>query len=58
MHVARTQPRGDAFMILALDDDVPEDVAASIRAHPGVADLWIVRLGNGDGPETGAAEPS
>ena len=50
MHVARTQPRGDAFMILALDDDVPDDVAASIRANPGVADLWIVRLGNGNGP--------
>jgi D-3-phosphoglycerate dehydrogenase len=58
MHVARTQPRGDAFMILALDDDVPEDVAASIRTNPGVADLWIVRLGNGEGPTGGDAEPS
>jgi len=45
-------------MTLALDDDVPDDVAASIRTNPGVADLWIIRLGNGDGSGTGVAEPS
>ena len=45
MHLARTQPRADAFMILALDDDVPEPVAASIAAQEAVLDLWVVHLG-------------
>ena len=45
MHLARTRPRADAFMILALDDDVPEGVADAIRTHEAVLDLWIVRLG-------------
>ena len=29
MHLARSQPRADALMILALDDAVPADVAAA-----------------------------
>jgi len=45
MHVARTAPREDAFMILALDDDVAATVEASIRGLEGIIDLWTVRLG-------------
>ncbi len=45
MHVARTAPREDAFMILALDDDVPVQVADAIRTHEAVLDVWIIRLG-------------
>jgi D-3-phosphoglycerate dehydrogenase len=45
MHVARTAPREDAFMILALDDDVPAGVEAAIRELDGIIDLWTVRLG-------------
>ncbi len=45
MHLARTRPREDAFMILALDDDVPAPVAESIRTHEAVIDVWTIRLG-------------
>jgi D-3-phosphoglycerate dehydrogenase / 2-oxoglutarate reductase len=45
MHLARTRPREDAFMILALDDDVPPQVADAIRHHEAVIDLWTIRLG-------------
>jgi D-3-phosphoglycerate dehydrogenase len=45
MHLARTRPREDAFMILALDDDVPPAVADAIRSHEAVLDLWTIRLG-------------
>lgn len=44
MHLARTTPRADAFMILALDDPVPDATAARIRALDAVMDLWLVRL--------------
>lgn len=47
MHLARTRPREDAFMILALDDDLPETVAQAIRTQEAVRDLWTIRLGNG-----------
>ncbi|MFL5713625.1 MAG: phosphoglycerate dehydrogenase [Chloroflexota bacterium] len=47
MHLARTRPREDAFMILALDDDVPDTVADAIRTHEAVTDLWTIRLGAG-----------
>jgi L-serine deaminase len=33
MHLARSAPRQDALMILALDDDVPDSVAREIRGH-------------------------
>ncbi len=46
MHLARRAPREDAFMILALDDDVPPAVAEAIRALDAVLDLWVVRLGS------------
>ena len=45
MHVARSAPRADALMILALDDDVPESLAGSIRDHESLIDLWTIRLG-------------
>jgi D-3-phosphoglycerate dehydrogenase len=45
MHLARSGPRQDAFMILALDDDVPESIAEAIRTHEAVLDLWTIRLG-------------
>jgi D-3-phosphoglycerate dehydrogenase len=46
MHLARSRPREDALMILALDDDVPEAVEAAIRGLDAVIDLWIIRLGS------------
>ena len=45
MHVARSAPRADALMVLALDDDVPDSLAASIRDNEGLIDLWTIRLG-------------
>jgi D-3-phosphoglycerate dehydrogenase len=45
MHLARTRPRADAFMILALDDPVPAAVAEAIRTQEAVLDLWVVDLG-------------
>ncbi len=45
MHLARTRPREDALMILALDDDVPPAVEAAIRGQDAVLDLWAIRLG-------------
>ena len=45
MHLARTRPREDAFMLLALDDDVPAAVADAIRAQEAVIDVWTIHLG-------------
>jgi len=45
MHVARSGPRADALMILALDDDVPPAALEEIRTHEGLADLWLIHLG-------------
>ena len=45
MHLARSGPRQDALMILALDDDLPDRVAEAIRASDGVLELWSIRLG-------------
>ncbi len=45
MHLARTRPREDAFMILALDDDIPSEISEAIRTQEGVTDLWAIRLG-------------
>jgi len=45
MHLARTRPREDALMILALDDDVPPAVEEAIRAQDAVLELWAIRLG-------------
>jgi len=46
MHLARTRPRQDALMILALDDDVPAAVSDAIRNQEAVLDLWAIRLGS------------
>ena len=45
MHVGRSAPRADALMILALDEDVPPEVAEAIRGHDSVIELWTIRLG-------------
>ncbi len=45
MHLARTRPREDALMILALDDDVPPAIEQAIQAHDAVLELWTIRLG-------------
>ena len=47
MHVARSGPRKDALMILALDEDVPEAALTSIRAHEALTDLWLIHLEDG-----------
>ncbi len=44
MHLARRAPREEAKMILALDEPVPDEAAAAIRADPEVLELWLVRL--------------
>jgi D-3-phosphoglycerate dehydrogenase len=43
MTLARTAPRADALMLLAVDDDVTDAVATAIRNHPAVLDLWVIR---------------
>ncbi|MEA2518315.1 MAG: D-3-phosphoglycerate dehydrogenase / 2-oxoglutarate reductase, partial [Chloroflexota bacterium] len=45
MHVGRSAPRADALMVLALDEDVPVEVADAIRGHEAVIELWAIRLG-------------
>lgn len=45
MHLARSAPRADALMILAVDEDVPPEVAEAIRAFEPVLDVWTIRLG-------------
>jgi D-3-phosphoglycerate dehydrogenase len=45
MHLARRRPREEALMVVALDDAVPDTVAAAIRAFDAVLDLWVIRLG-------------
>ena len=44
MHLGRSAPRADAFMVLALDEDVPAGVAEQIRTQEAVLDLWTIRL--------------
>ncbi|MEI7743619.1 MAG: phosphoglycerate dehydrogenase [Chloroflexota bacterium] len=45
MTLARSAPRADAFMVLALDDDAPAGVVERIRGDEAVLDVWIIRLG-------------
>ncbi|HYM83277.1 MAG TPA: phosphoglycerate dehydrogenase [Candidatus Dormibacteraeota bacterium] len=45
MHLARRRPREDAFMVLALDDDVPADVVDALRGDEAILDVWAIRLG-------------
>ena len=44
MYVARSEPRADAYMILALDDAPDADVASRIKAMEAMLDLWLIRL--------------
>jgi D-3-phosphoglycerate dehydrogenase len=44
MQVGRNRPRGDAVMILAVDEPVPESLRARIREVPGMNDLQYVTL--------------
>jgi D-3-phosphoglycerate dehydrogenase len=44
MQVGRDAPRGHAVMIIAVDDEVPEDARARLRAIEGMADLKYVVL--------------
>jgi D-3-phosphoglycerate dehydrogenase len=41
--LARTASRQDALMLLAVDDEVPGEVAARIRGIPDVLDVWVIR---------------
>jgi len=43
MTLARTAPRLDALMLLAVDDEVPDAVVDQIRNHPAVIDVWSIR---------------
>jgi D-3-phosphoglycerate dehydrogenase len=44
MHLGRSDKRSVAFMILALDESVPEAVAQSIRSYEGMLDVWLIHL--------------
>jgi D-3-phosphoglycerate dehydrogenase len=45
MTLARTAPRQNALMLLAVDDDVSDDIAARIKNEPAVLDVWVIRAG-------------
>ncbi len=45
MTLARSAPRGDAFMVLCLDDVPPVTLVDDINAVEGMVDTWLVRLG-------------
>jgi len=44
MHLGRSDRRSIAFMILALDEPVPEAVADQVRAYDGMLDVWLISL--------------
>ncbi len=44
MHLGRSDKRSIAFMILALDEPVPESVAKQVRAYDGMLDVWLINL--------------
>jgi D-3-phosphoglycerate dehydrogenase len=44
MQVGRNRPRGDAVMILSVDEPVPEEVQEEIRHIPGMSDVQSVVL--------------
>ncbi|MGZ3587238.1 MAG: phosphoglycerate dehydrogenase [Candidatus Limnocylindrales bacterium] len=44
MHLARTTPREDAFMILALDEPIAPEAAQRLRELDAVLALWVVHL--------------
>jgi D-3-phosphoglycerate dehydrogenase len=44
MQVGRDRPRGDAVMILSVDEPVPDSIQARIREVPGMTDVQSVTL--------------
>ncbi|HEY0491834.1 MAG TPA: phosphoglycerate dehydrogenase [Candidatus Dormibacteraeota bacterium] len=44
MQVGRDRPRGDAVMILSVDEPVPDSIQAKIREVPGMTDVQSVTL--------------
>jgi D-3-phosphoglycerate dehydrogenase len=44
MQVGRNRPRGDAVMILTVDEPVPESLRARLREIPGMAELQYVTV--------------
>ena len=40
----RSDKRSIAFMILALDEPVPESVAERIGSYEGMLDVWLINL--------------
>lgn len=46
MQVGRKKPRGEALMILTVDDPVPDEVRRAVGAFPDVLQVHTARLGN------------
>ena len=46
MTLARTAPRAEAYMVLALDDTPPASVVDAIQASEAMIDTWLIRLGS------------
>jgi D-3-phosphoglycerate dehydrogenase len=44
MHLGRSDKRSIAFMILALDEPVPESAAERIRSYEAMLDVWLISL--------------
>lgn len=44
MHVGRLKPRGEALMILALDEPLPADVINKLKAIPNIQTAKLVKL--------------
>lgn len=45
MNLARSAPRAEAYMVLALDDNVPPSVVDAIQADDAMIETWVIRLG-------------
>jgi D-3-phosphoglycerate dehydrogenase len=45
MHVGRHSPRGEAVMVLTVDEPVPAPVVAALRADPAFGDVRFVEVG-------------
>jgi D-3-phosphoglycerate dehydrogenase / 2-oxoglutarate reductase len=45
MNLARSAPRAEAYMVLALDDEPPQSVVDEIQAAEAMIDTWVVKLG-------------
>ena len=44
MHVGRMKPRGEALMVLALDEPMPKPELAKILAIPDIFNAKVVKL--------------